>query len=454
MKWLNKFSDGGRMAQQESQLRKVIASLTSLVKRAHNKDEEAKAQITAILADEQAAPMLDMVRQMAPELVQEMESLVQTPMAQNGGVVEYLQSLKCGGKMKKKTKKAEEGAELNEKKPYLKTKRLAKGGKGMCPCSLKRIGGTIVEVDCEGNVVSYKFGKGGRIPKHGLGDVLKRIWNTYTQNLTDPYDNSYSNNSSTQNIQEKKARKFDSMFDPTIKKQGLWVIDSDGTISTQAAEEAKALKGTYNPNLVIPISTAPEMNLRTLYDNSVQKIQDQDAKAIQERQQAAQSAKAAQAAQAQRVRTFYSKMSDSDKRALQDMLKSAGYYKGEIDGLIGNGTLSALRKFQQDNKLTVDGMAGRNTFDALRAKTRQVAQPTTDPTAVPGYSQAMQLLNQMNGSVSATPVKTGGPTGGMGLNDVYQGRDVQLVGPKVGVNLTSGLEIPQRKQGGWLNKKF
>ena len=62
------------------------------------------------------------------------------------------------------------------------------------------------------------------------------------------------------------------MFDPTIKKQGLWVIDSDGTISTQAAEEAKALKGTYNPNLVIPISTAPEMNLRTLYDNSVQKI--------------------------------------------------------------------------------------------------------------------------------------------------------------------------------------
>lgn len=163
MKWLSKFQDGGQMAQQESQLRKVIASLTSLVKRARNKDEEAKAQITAILADEQATPMLDMVRRMAPELIQEMESLVQTPMAQDGGVVEYLQSLKCGGKMKKKAKKAEEGTELNKKKPYLKTKRLAKGGKGMCPCHLARIGGTIVEVDCEGNVVSYKFGKGGRI---------------------------------------------------------------------------------------------------------------------------------------------------------------------------------------------------------------------------------------------------------------------------------------------------
>lgn len=158
-----------------------------------------------------------------------------------------------------------------------------------------------------------------------------------------------------------------------------------------------------------------------------------------------------QAAQDQIVRTFYSKMSDSDKRALQDMLKSAGYYKGEINGLIGNVTLDALRKFQQDNKLTVDGMAGRNTFDALRAKTRQVAQPVTDPTTVPGYTQAMQLLNQMNGSASVAPVKTGGPTGGMGLNDVHQGRDVQLVGPKVGLNLAAGLEIPQRKQVGQLN---
>lgn len=179
-------------------------------------------------------------------------------------------------------------------------------------------------------------------------------------------------------------------------------------------------------------------------------------KAAMERQQTAikkaETDKKAVDARNARVKTFYSKMSDSDKRALQDMLKVAGYYKGEIDGLIGNGTLSALRKFQQDNKLAVDSMAGKLTFDALRAKTRQVAQPTTDPTAVPGYTQAMQLLNQMNGSVSATPVKTGGPTGGMGLNDVHQGREVQLVGPKVGLNLTAGLEIPQRKQGGWLTK--
>jgi len=81
-------------------------------------------------------------------------------MAQTGGAVEYLDSLKCGGRVKK-AKKKEEGGEMT--KSRIKTSRLAKGAKAPCPCSLKRIGGTIVEVDCEGNVVSSKFGKGGRI---------------------------------------------------------------------------------------------------------------------------------------------------------------------------------------------------------------------------------------------------------------------------------------------------
>lgn len=151
-----------------------------------------------------------------------------------------------------------------------------------------------------------------------------------------------------------------------------------------------------------------------------------------------------------KVKTFYSKMSDSDKRALQDMLKVAGYYKGEVDGLIGLKTLEALRQFQAAQKLTVDSMAGRNTFDALRAATRQTAQPTTDQTTVPGYTQAAQLLNQMNTAV----IPVVGTTGGWNLDDVHQGRDIQLVGPKVGFGATSESDIPKRKQGGWLNRKF
>lgn len=147
MKWLSKFQDGG-------QLRKIIGSLTSLVKRAQNKDTEAVQQIKAILEDSQAAQLLDMVRQTAPELLDAMESIAQNvEMEKNGGSV-YLHSLKCGGKSKKarKTKKAENGQELN-----VKPARLAKGKK-LCPCSLKKIGGRIVEVDCDGNIVWNKQG--------------------------------------------------------------------------------------------------------------------------------------------------------------------------------------------------------------------------------------------------------------------------------------------------------
>lgn len=147
MKWLSKFQDGG-------QLRKIIGSLTSLVKRAQNKDASAVQQIKAILEDSQAAQLLDMVRQTAPELLNAMESIAQSvEMEKNGGAM-YLHSLKCGGKSKKaqKTKKAEDGQELNARPA-----RLAKGKK-LCPCSLKKIGGRIVEVDCDGNIVWNKQG--------------------------------------------------------------------------------------------------------------------------------------------------------------------------------------------------------------------------------------------------------------------------------------------------------
>lgn len=147
MKWLSKFQDGG-------QLRKIIGSLTSLVKRAQNKDTEAVQQIKAILEDSQAAQLLDMVRQTAPDLLDAMESIAQSvEMEKNGGSM-YLHSLKCGGKSKKarKAKKAENGQELNARPA-----RLAKGKK-LCPCSLKKIGGRIVEVDCDGNIVWNKQG--------------------------------------------------------------------------------------------------------------------------------------------------------------------------------------------------------------------------------------------------------------------------------------------------------
>jgi len=53
--------------------------------------------------------------------------------------------------------------------------------------------------------------------------------------------------------------------------------------------------------------------------------------------------------------------------SLQRALKNAGYYKGPVDGKAGAGTKDAIRRFQADNGLTADGVAGRQTWAKLQA---------------------------------------------------------------------------------------
>ena len=50
---------------------------------------------------------------------------------------------------------------------------------------------------------------------------------------------------------------------------------------------------------------------------------------------------------------------------LQARLQYIGYYNGAIDGVFGYGTYWALRNFQQDYGLDVDGIAGASTKKAL-----------------------------------------------------------------------------------------
>ena len=54
---------------------------------------------------------------------------------------------------------------------------------------------------------------------------------------------------------------------------------------------------------------------------------------------------------------------------LQTMLKKLNYYYGSITGSFGSLTKQAVRKFQDDNKLTVDGVAGPATINKLRTLT-------------------------------------------------------------------------------------
>ena len=84
-------------------------------------------------------------------------------------------------------------------------------------------------------------------------------------------------------------------------------------------------------------------------------------------------------------------------RKLQSLLKQAGFYKDSVDGVFSASTVAAIKRFQQANQITVDGIAGPRTIALLQSVTRQsVGKPSTSVTKRPSVQQ-----NQ-----SASQVKT------------------------------------------------
>lgn len=65
---------------------------------------------------------------------------------------------------------------------------------------------------------------------------------------------------------------------------------------------------------------------------------------------------------------------------IQTKLKRWGYYDGAIDGIYGTATKKAVELFQKKNKLKVDGIAGKNTLEAMGIFT-QSEVPTGDGSA-------------------------------------------------------------------------
>ena len=55
----------------------------------------------------------------------------------------------------------------------------------------------------------------------------------------------------------------------------------------------------------------------------------------------------------------------TEVRQIQEKLKRWGYYTGSVDGIYGSGTVAAVKRFQQKNGLTVDGIAGTKTLAAM-----------------------------------------------------------------------------------------
>jgi len=79
-----------------------------------------------------------------------------------------------------------------------------------------------------------------------------------------------------------------------------------------------------------------------------------------------------------RTSLYWGSSQTSEITDLQQKLKNIGYYTGTADGSFGRSTYEAVRKFQLDNRLVADGIAGSATVAALAsAPSRAVALSST-----------------------------------------------------------------------------
>lgn len=80
---------------------------------------------------------------------------------------------------------------------------------------------------------------------------------------------------------------------------------------------------------------------------------------------------------------------------LQMRLRDLGYYNYKITNYFGSYTEDAVKGFQKENELSVDGVMGPKTFDILfsndakRAPVKEVIKPTPTPLKLPGQVKSV-----------------------------------------------------------------
>ena len=88
---------------------------------------------------------------------------------------------------------------------------------------------------------------------------------------------------------------------------------------------------------------------------------------------------------------------------LQQALKNLGYYTGTVDGHYGSGTVEAVKAFQRQNGLRVDGKAGEATQRALYGTSSTASYNTLRPgdegSAVTNLQYALYELGYYDGRV-------------------------------------------------------
>lgn len=93
------------------------------------------------------------------------------------------------------------------------------------------------------------------------------------------------------------------------------------------------------------------------------------------------------------TRTLRSGSSGDDVATVQRRLTELGYYTTTVTGEYGTATVAAVTAFQQQNGLSVDGVAGRKTYQMLfSSAARPAPLPTAQPTASPTQTATSYTL--------------------------------------------------------------
>ena len=104
-------------------------------------------------------------------------------------------------------------------------------------------------------------------------------------------------------------------------------------------------------------------------------------------------------------------------RKIQTKLKNWGYYSGSVDGVYGWQTESAVRSFQKKNGLSVDGVAGTKTLNAMGIYSSSSSGGGSSSSS-PNEANIELLARVINGEARGEPYEGQVAVGAVVLNRV------------------------------------
>ncbi len=105
-------------------------------------------------------------------------------------------------------------------------------------------------------------------------------------------------------------------------------------------------------------------------------------------------------------------------RKIQTKLKNWGYYNGSVDGVYGWQTESAVRSFQKKNGLSVDGVAGTKTLNAMGIYSSSASSGGGGSSSSPNEANIELLARVINGEARGEPYEGQVAVGAVVLNRV------------------------------------